>query len=53
VRGVLRRAQGPHHAAVLPHVRVRGVCEPADADEKPSCPICRGAIQQTNKVFQS
>jgi hypothetical protein len=29
VRAVLRRAQGPHHPAVLPRVRVRGVCEQA------------------------
>ena len=35
MRGVLRRAQGPHHRAVRPPVRVREVCGAADQDENP------------------
>jgi hypothetical protein len=51
VRDVLRRAQGPHHHPVWSRVRVRANL--LTQMRKPTCPICRTAIQQTNKVFHS
>jgi hypothetical protein len=53
VRGVLRRAQG---SPVLPckHLCVCGECvEQLTKTRTPMCPVCRGPIRETIKVFCS
>jgi predicted amidophosphoribosyltransferase len=54
VRGVLRRAQGPCDRAVRSPVRVCEACaEQLTKTRTPMCPVCRGPILQTMKVFCS
>jgi hypothetical protein len=44
-------AQGAHQRAVLPPVRVRGVCEPADADGEAG--LLHRSSSRPTRCFQS